>query len=174
MEFGMCSFLSERAVCLHKEEIEKQKLKYSVLEISIPEIYGCELKDILKKRFSCKDELLSIKGEIICHGLFFASFGVPYQSSSAVRAGYRTEASFLYEVSQKAKNDGIKFLVISKNDGKVNVTPISDFREIFKIKNPTLSIDLCEHAYFLDYGFLRDEYITGLLPYLNLSYLDKI
>ena len=37
---------------------------------------------------------------------------------------------------------------------------------------PIFAIDLCEHAYMLDYGFSRDEYLRRALGYLDLRKLS--
>lgn len=166
------AFLSEEAIFLHKDYLNDLRLRYSVMEKSFPEIKNADLRRLLKMRHRYKNEIISLKAEIICHELFFDSFGDAYQGSSAVRECFRTEASFLYEVSE-ASNHGACYTVISHEKGKVSVIPITNATDVFKIRNPLLCIDLHEHSYFLDYGFNKDRYISNLLPYLKLGIIDK-
>ena len=38
---------------------------------------------------------------------------------------------------------------------------------------PRLAIDLCEHAYFIEYGFDKERYLEDLLRHLDLSRLKS-
>lgn len=165
-------FLSDRAVELHKEYLRQERLKYSILEKSIPKIVGKGIREISGMRLKEKDEIINLKCNILCHELFFESFGKGFESSYAVRAKFRTEASFFYEVSESAKSARGDFLFFCSSNGSVSVH-IGEGRLISRLKNPVLVIDLCEHAYFLDYGFERDAYVKTALAHLKLSKLDN-
>ena len=172
MKIGMECFLSEEAIELHKEYLRTLKFRYSVMEKSFPEIKDANLDAISRMRHMYKDEILALKSEIFCHELFFNSFGELYQSSSLVKENYRTESTFLYGIFDMCKSSCAAFLIINKNKGCVNTALLKEPKEILKIPSPVLSLDLCEHSYFLDYGFDRERYLTNLLPYINLSILD--
>ena len=173
MRSGVELFLSEEAIELHKEYLRTLKYRYSILEKSFPEINGLALQLIAKIRHNYKDETLSLKTEILCHELFFNSFGSSYQSSLAVKKWYGSEAAFLYEVFNICKSSSAPFLIINKERGRVNVNLIKETTQLLKIAKPLLAIDLCEHAYFLDYGFDREGYLNNLLPRINLAILDN-
>lgn len=165
-------FLSEGALNLHKEHLHKLKLQYSVLQKSIPQIAGKNLLEICRLRFKDKDEVIGLKSDIQCHELFFTSFGTAYESCASVRKKYRSESSFLYEIYESCKKLDCGFLIIYSDKGEPKL--ISGAPEIIsKIKNPIIAIDLYEHSYFLDYGFEKEVYLKNMLPYLNLSKLDK-
>ena len=119
-----------------------------------------------------REETLSLLRSIKAHELYFASFGREFQSSSAVRDKYRTEASFLYELYKTAIGTKEDFLFISLERGKLNCEVISE--RSFIRTEPLLAIDLCEHAYFMDFGFQKDEYLAKLISHLNLNSLDRI
>lgn len=173
MKNGINSFVSEEALSLHKDYLKSLKLRYSVMEKSFPEIKNAHAKQLQRMRHRYKDEILDLRCDIFCHELFFDSFGDAYQRCVAARAGYRTESSFIYEIFEASKISDASYLVISTDRGTVNIKPLGKAREILKISYPALCIDLCEHSYFLDYGFDKERYISNLLPYLNLSTLDK-
>ena len=167
------SFVSEEALFLHREYLNTLKLKYSVIEKSIPQIQNMSVRDIVKKRnLRYKDEIIALRSDILCHELFFDSFSDKYQSSEAVRKAYRTEASFIYELLEMGKEGNLKFLVVCIEGGVVGVRGLCEASQIMKIANPMLCIDLCEHSYFLDYGFSKEKYLLNLLPHLKLSVLD--
>ncbi len=175
MNGGIGSFISEEALLLHSEYLKSLKLRYSVMEKSYPEVKNTSIGRNFKMRgFRYKDEAVELRAEIICHELFFDSFGNAYQASRAVREAYRTESSFIYEVFKLCSEGKGKFAVISTDRGTVNIKELYEAREILKIPSAVLCIDLCEHSYFLDYGFDKERYISNLLPYLNLGVLDKI
>ena len=165
-------FVSERAMKLHLNYVESERHRLSVFEKSYPFIIGKSAKDIIRMKCDDKRAVVSTILNIKCHELYFSSFGNQYQQSSAVREDFSTEATFLYELYKTAVDANDKFLFIYFDGRRIRVK-CGDELTLLSIKNYTLIIDLCEHAYFLDYGFDRAEYLKRLLPFLNLSLLDK-
>ena len=161
-------FLSERSIFMHNEYLKKLKLQYSVLEKSCPSIIGRDLAEIQRLKVPYKDEILALKAEIVAHEIFFDSFGVKNQTSSVIRNSHGSEASFVYELYDAARKtaNGFAFVVRTRKGVEIYLgAPV----EILKTKNPLLAIDLCEHSYFLDYGFERELYIKNMISYLNLN-----
>jgi superoxide dismutase len=89
-----------------------------------------------------------------------------------VRKCYGSEAAFLYELQKEMIAAEGKFFYIYSN-GKAVKTRCGDERELLKTCGGVLAVDLSEHAYFMDYGFDKAEYVRKLLPYIDLSILDK-
>ncbi len=172
---GIDKFISENAIGLHKNYLENLKLEYSILEKSVPGIKEMSLRDIKKSRnLRYKDEILKTKIDIECHKLFFSSFGNEFQTSDLVKKAYGTEASFRYEMFAETKESGIGgFLIIGIFNGRVFRYAGCNLEEVFIKANPILAIDLCEHAYFLDYGFDRKTYLENAIKYLNLYKIDN-
>lgn len=164
----ICDFLSERSLSLHKEYLEKLKLQYSILEKSVPLIVGKELSDIQKMRVPYKEEILSVKCNIICHELFFDSFGAGNQSSKCIRDAFGSEAGFLYKIYESTKNAECCFAFITVMRGVPRLY-LGSPNMILRLPNIVLVLDLYEHTYFLDYGFDKEEYVRHMLPYLNLN-----
>ena len=92
-----CDFLSERSSALHKQYLENLKLKYSILEKSVPGIREKSISDLQRMRVPYKEEILSVKSNVICHELFFASFGEGRRQSACIKQSFGSEARFLYE-----------------------------------------------------------------------------
>ncbi len=172
MPVGLDSVLSEEALNLHKEHLKKLKLKYSILEKSFPEISGKSIREISRMKLREREEILSLLRDIKAHELYFNSFGREFQSSGALRDKYRTEASFLYELYEAAKSTKVDFIFVSLIGGKIDYEIGSESSFIKTV--PLLAIDLCEHAYFMDFGFEKEEYLAKIISCLNLNSLDKI
>ena len=165
-------FVSERALSLHKEYVEAERLRLSVIEKTYPELSGRSARDILRTKCADKREAARLKLNISCHELYFSSFGGQYAASEAIRRSYGSEATFLYKLGKFAEECGERFAFIYA-DGKAVRVRGGDEWSLLRIDEGPLVIDLFEHAYFLDYGFDKKAYIKNLLPYLDLSLLDK-
>ena len=172
MLIGLDAVLSEESINLHKEHLKNMKLKYSVLEKSIPEISGKGIREISRIKIREREEILSLLRDIKAHELYFNSYGREFQSSGTVRGKFRTEASFLYELYDAARGAKGDFLFVSLSRGEVCYEVSSEAS--FLKTEPLLSIDLCEHAYFLDFGFRKEAYLEKIISRLNLNTLDKI
>ena len=166
------NFFSDKSVILHKKYLENLNLRCSALLKSSPEVIGMSLDKMRKKRFLNKPDIIALRSEIICHEIFFSSFGKSYEASCAVKKKYRTEQSFLYELYRLGLERRGEFLGIFVNRGEVSVK-ISDCERLLTYGKPILAVDLCEHAYFMDYGFSKGEYLRNILSYLNLGKLDE-
>ena len=172
MPVGLDAVLSEDALSLHKDYLKNLKLKYSVFEKSLPEISGKNIKEISRMRIKEREELLSLIRNIKAHELYFSSFGREFQRSNAVRDKYRSEASFLYELYEAAMRARGNFIFVSFNNGRLDYEVDSEYS--FIRSEPLLAIDLCEHAYFMDFAFGKDEYLVSIISRLNLNSLDRI
>ena len=128
----------------------------------------------MKMRLTNKDktEILELRSEIIAHELFFNSFAEPYKASKCVRRSHRSEASFLYELYEKAKHCDSGFLLIYKEREHVKCYVGREYCEVILKNTPLLALDLYEHAYFYDYGFNKDRYIERALSVLDLGKLN--
>ena len=174
---GLYSFLSDRAIELHREHVAREKHRYSVFKKTYPEISGLDVKEIQRLRIDPDDKgsILRLYLDILYHEVFFNSFGEPHVCSEKVRERYGSEASFLYEIYKSAFDMNSGFVVVY-NDGIGVEFDNSDkiYGRILKMKSfkPYLAIDLCEHAYFLDYGFNKAEYLKRALSVLDLGAIE--
>ena len=172
--FGINKFISEEAVELHKNYLKNLKLEYSIYEKSYPEIKTMSIPAIKSARYlRYKDEIIRLKVNLECHNLFFSSFGKEFQSSQVIKKAYGSETAFLYDICNEAKqweNGG--FLIIGLSGRRIFKYVGRNLEDIFIKATPILSIDLCEHSYFLDYGFNKNAYLENAIKYLNLNKID--
>ena len=174
----ICRFLSERSIILHKEYLQNEKLKYSILEKSFPEIVGKGYSAIYSKRSLPKDarrEILILLADIKMHELYFSSFSQNPEPCDKIREHYASEDTFLYEawLLGREKRTGFLYFWCDRRGG-----PHFDYEreaaDVFLKAEPKLAVDLCEHAYFLDYGFESGEYLRRALGLIDISRLaDK-
>ena len=168
---SMLSFLSRDNCVLHSSYLEKARLKYSILEKSFEELKGKCAKDILNMRLprELKAEALHLLSEIESHELFFASFAERNNKCELIRKYYSSEESFLYEIYEKALKAFGDFLYICLDTrGKPTIATNSKLFELYPRLEPKLCLDLCEHSYFMDYGFEREEYLRAAISHLDL------
>ncbi len=175
MLYGIDAFLSEENIKVHKDYVEKLKIKYSVCEVCDKNIAGRSLKELKNMRLgNDKMNIIDLKSRIMCHEIFFDSFGKPYQSSKVIRDKYRTEANFLYEVYDKGRNLNCGYIVLYTYKNKLDIYYGREITEFFLKTTPILIVDMYEHAYFSDYGFERESYLEKALSYWNLAKVDNI
>ena len=167
-------FLGERAIELHKEYVEECRLRLSILGKSGYDIEGKRYPELYRARLGdARGEILALSREVYLHELYFDSFCQGGATSATVKRDFRSTASFLYALERLAMSSDGGFLLVSRvGDGvdmTVSTSPLERMRG-----TPILALDICEHAYFIDYGFDKLSYVRGALSRLNLSKLDKI
>ena len=173
MSLGIERLISDRALDMHKEHVRDLKLRLSILEKSYPELAASECRDIMRLRSKYKREAVFLKCEIKMHELFFSSFGEGYQRSSKIKEQFGSESGFLYEILSFARDKKCDYILISLTKRERIAFNFGASELLLSDGVPLLCIDLCEHAYFLDFGFQREEYLKRVLPYLNLAAIDK-
>ena len=168
----MTEFLSEENLLLHKERIREQRLKYSILEKSIDGIKGKSAAELLRMRLSRRDynDIFALLPEIELHEVYFSSFSDKKNSSSlAVRSRYGSEGALLNELYRLGMALDHGFLVVNRRGERIESLALNDYAAAFTLGSPILAIDVCEHAYFLDYGFDKPTYLVNALSFLDLS-----
>lgn len=169
----MNEFLSEENISLHREYVRKKQLELSILESSIPGLSGASVADIWHMRLTRRDrqDALALKLETLMHGIFFSSFsGVSHPRSEYVTRSFGSEAAFLNEVYKLALAQPYGFVAVFNKGRDIVLGQVLDARDI-RVHQPVLAIDVCEHAYFADYGFDKRRYLVSALPYLDVTKL---
>ncbi len=168
---GIQSILSDECLQLHADYLSNLKLQYSIFEKSTPDICKKSLKEILNIKIDrkYKDEIIKKKAEITAHEIYFSSFGEKHQSSSEILKTYHSLSSFLHMLYKKALEINHGFLFVYKYKGKIDVYVGDNYFKILSNTNQILALDLCEHAYFYDYGFNKEKYIKNSLSRLNFN-----
>ena len=163
-------FLSAENIALHKEYLKTLRLRYSVLTKSAPVLSGLDLTDIYRRltRSPLKDDALERLSEIRAHEIFFDSFSKKRVSCKSLRRQFGSEESFLYELIKAAKSARSGFLFVYSGS-TVRYELVGDGEYRFTKAFPVLAVDICEHAYFRDYGFDRVRYIESAISCLDLG-----
>ena len=165
------NFISEANKMIHKEELVRMKHKRSIFEKS----YGMTfrtLHDVGRARMAIteREELARLLTKIILHEIYFSSFCRAGNVSERIRKQYGSEASFLYELYECTKEaDGGFLLIFNDKVGRIDYCAGRDCGEYLRKRTPVLALDLEEHAYFYDYLFERDRYVSAALSELDLS-----
>lgn len=171
---NMLCFLTDDSIKSHMEYMNTLFLKYSIYEKSIPEIKGKTPEQIVKMRLdkSDKNKIISLLKEYYSHKTYFNSFAKNDKPCKEIRKFYTSENDFCYRVVERAIAEDGGFLYILKD--KKGTPVIAHSRElpyVFISYTPILVLDLCEHAYFADYRFNKDEYIRRAVSRLDISKL---
>ena len=168
-------FLSERSIEVHKEYLNNLMLKYKIFEKSYPELSGCDIEGIYKARIprSEREAAGRLFCEIMAHRIFFSSFASPNTNSMRIKREYGSVAAFLYKICEVCREARSGFLFVYEDKGKVKLSCTEEYEDIFRYKRVLLAIDICEHSYFLDYGFNKDGYVINASRYLDLSKIEK-
>lgn len=173
---AMNLFLSESNIKRHLEHLREQKLRYSILEKSLPELRGKTINELIRLNINrdIKDEAISLLWYIKSHECFFDSFSEQQTRSDTLLNHYSSKEKFLYDLYTEGveRDHGFLFVYLDRQGAP---------RWIFSEKSdgafiryePILALDLYEHTYFLDYGFEKKLFLRNALMYLNIAYLDN-
>jgi len=170
----MLNFISEEHLIKHTEYLKGLKLRYSILEKSVPELKGKKIFEIARLRIDkiIRAEALSLLTEIELHELYFSSFGNGSSLGNAeVRGCFGSEANFLYELKRLAMKSDWGFVGLKR--GRNGLELFHSDGKRYCEGMPILAIDVCEHAYYGDYGFEKELYLKNALMFLNLDKVSK-
>ena len=172
---GILNFISESAYSEHKEYVNNQKLLFSILKKIEPALSELSLSGIESLRridINIRAEAISYFSEIRAHELYFSSFCGGIGRSSRVREQYGSEDSFLYGILKKSLAFGQGFCYVGMDRGRIFWDCTENPYKMLWGGEPMLVIDLCEHAYFRDFGHKREEYLRSALRFLDISRLE--
>lgn len=171
----MNEFLSEENLSLHKEYIRTKRLRYSIIEASFPSLSSADVGRIYRMKIPTRDkrDAIELMAEIKLHDIFFSSFTEsPYARSPVVSMRYGSEANFLNTVFRAAMSGRDGFVTIFCSGDDITVDFVRECERAFRSYTPMLAVDVCEHAYFMDYGFDKERYLLSALPYLDIARLS--
>ena len=170
----MLSFFSEENYEIHKSYLRTLRLKYSILEKSMDGIKDKKINDIIRQKMkrSDKKDVVDLLWEIVLHEMFFVSFSEnTFLMSELVSSIFGSEAAFLNEIFRMAMKIKCGFICVYTTPNNIYLSSSDQLEYLFKYGTPVLSIDISEHAYFLDYGFDKERYLRSALPFLDISKL---
>lgn len=168
---AMHSFLSEESVSRHKAYLKQLVLEYSVLLASEPRLEDKCASEIafMRIKSDIRNEAYAKRREIELHELYFSSFIEDSKRCENLPEGFRSVAELRYEIYRVAsERREADFLVVAGDKKSRRVRVCAD-KNIGPRERAILALDLCEHAYFSDYGYDRDRYLKNAISRLNLS-----
>ena len=167
-------FLSDDNLSLHHSYVKNKYSKYSILKKSREELNGVKLEDIprLKIPKEERNEAYSLISDVESHKCYFNSFDKVKRRCDNIRRYFGSEERLLYEIIEFGNESCEDFIYIYTQNGKAEIKSHNTSVAFLKCR-PILAIDLCEHAYFLDYAFDKDRYLRAAISNLNLEKLDK-
>lgn len=168
-------FLSDRNIEMHKEYYNTLILRYRIFEKSYPELLGRDINGIYKAKIPYyeREEAAKLYSEILSHKIYFSSFSERNLSSERIKKEYGSVASFLYFVGEESKKISTGFLFICDSGNKISVNYSRDCERILRTEKAVLALDLCEHAYFYDYGFDREKYVLSAISHFDFDKIEK-
>lgn len=161
--------VSKSALAVHREYLRTLNLRHSLFEKSYPTILGKPLDDY-KSIYSIprneREELYRLKGEILAHRLYFSSFFGDGRKA-IITDGFRERCTELkYRIlCDSLCSDG--FLIIFTDGGRVEHYAGQNYHRLIEKGSLLLALDLCEHAYFYDYGFDKESYVKKAVSMMD-------
>lgn len=144
-----------------------------------------EIKDIIinidKFPIEKRGDILFNAGGVINHELYFCSMN-PKSSKPSGKLGSKINEEYgsyemfkikFIEEANKVVGSGYTFLVMDGNNLKIINTSNQESPYSYGFI-PLLTIDLWEHAYYLDYQNLRGDYINNFFSIINFNEAEKI
>lgn len=172
MNQGLLAFLSEETVRAHGEYLNTQKLKWSVVKKSYPDLNDSHDWRMRRMGREERERVMELKCNILFHELYFSSFGERYQRSPELKRQFGSEAEFMYQLYLAGQDESTVGVAIVFSGRDIKIVKLHTYSDIIPL-TPILALDLMEHAYFSDYGFDRCAYLKSALSYLNISDIDK-
>ena len=174
MDFDVMElFLSRDNILKHKEYSDTLLCKHSVMEKSIPKITGATPAQIYRMRLSYETKIEVLKNLInhLSHITYFNSFSKNDSFCPEIKRQFLSENDFCYRALEYAKGIDYGFMYVFK-DKKGKISFASSCNALAYISFiPVLAVDVCEHAYFCDYGYEKTEYLKSAIARLNISKL---
>ena len=168
-------FISEEYFSMHTEFVNSLKLRLSVIERNLPVVSGREVtRAMLRSRNMEVKSAAELLCEIKLHEIFFDSFCErEYVPSTAAKNSFGSEASLINDIYRLAVDVRCGFVgVCLDRNRQLELFSAEKSSDAFLHGRPLLALDMCEHAYFGDYGFDKERYISAALRSMNLCRLD--
>ena len=170
---SLYGFLSPENIALHYEHFRNLKSKMSIYTKSLPEYDLSTYNSVLKSRLNngIKNEILPLILSIELHKSFFSSFSLCPCECPEIKRSYSSADAFLYDVLSASLPCVCSFVLVYLGKSSLPEYTMIKSGSLPVLPEMYLAIDLFEHAYFLDYGFDRENYVRRALAHLDLKKL---
>ena len=167
----MLPFVSEENYMMHLEYVNQLRVKLSALEKIINVSTVRRRKRVDEEN---TEKATRVKNEVRLHDAYFASFSErEFQRSTFVQQVFVSENELLMMLYKAAMEATHGFVGVERcSNNRLRVFSCSDYLELNDEFDPTLVIDVCEHAYFYDFEFDKERYVRRALAHLSLDRID--
>lgn len=130
-----------------------------------------------------KEDILFNLGGVINHNLYWKSINPTIQEKptgnlkTQIEKQYNSYEEFLNNLKEsalKVKGSGYTFLVIGNNNTLDIINTKNQDNPLLYGYIPILTIDLWEHAYYINYKNERQRYLDNIINFLDFSYANNI
>ena len=168
-------FLSDRNIEMHKQYLNTLILRYQIFEKSYRELVGKDISGIYRSSIPLSEKANAAKlfAEIEAHKIYFSSFSNNSRNCLRLKEQYGSIDSFLFEAYKTALDSSCGFLFVYEYRGALRIYAGAEYIEKIASSKVILALDLCEHAYFYDYGFNREKYFSQAISHFDLSKCEK-
>lgn len=179
---GLEPFLSSSAVNIHYNKHHKKYLD-NLNKLIETDTYPLELIPINIDKFPMdkRGQILYNAGGVLNHNLYWKSMSEKEKTpigklKQKIESTYGTYENFKRSFIEKAKQmigSGYTFLVLANDN--LNIINLPNQETPFSYGMiPLLTIDLWEHAYYLDYQNDRDKYIENFFTKIDFTNAQTI
>lgn len=169
-ELGILQFISEGALKRHRDHATSLCLREQVLRKGPPRD-DRTLIELYRRR--TREDTRALYEEAVAsasHTLYFSSFCVYPSVGDAFCRFCGGLTSFFHRLCEEAAAAHAFLYIGTDRGGRLHTAEdIGSFLRQGCL--PTLALDVCEHAYFLDYGFDRTSYIRAAVGHLDVGRL---
>ena len=180
-------FLSARTISIHYNKHYKNYLNnLNNLLNSVNYNYKYSKVDLIKHisdfPIEIRDDILFNLGGVINHELYFLGLGrknnLPYDGIlTAINKYYGSYDNFKIEFINTAKKlvgSGYTSLTIDKNNNLDIINTSNQETPYLYGLYPLITLDLWEHAYYLDYQNNKNAYIEAFFQNIDFSYINTL
>jgi Fe-Mn family superoxide dismutase len=150
--------------------------------IASTEYKNITLLDIIEKSYKAKNQnIYNNAAQIWNHDFYWRSLdvreGIPDLISGLIKKYFKSIPEFknkLIDMGTSFFGSGWLWLVQDKNTRRLTLIATSNADNPLTLDLiPILTIDLWEHAYYVDYRNDRKAYLTKIVKYLNWDFANK-
>ena len=129
-----------------------------------------------------RDEILFNLGGYLNHSLYFYNLtnkkkDIPIELLNLINKYFGSFSLFKEEfidMAMEVKGSGYTFLVMDKNNKLRIINTSNQDTPYYYGFTPIMTIDVWEHAYYLEYQNERNRYVEKILKIINFSYANKL
>lgn len=174
--------LSEETIYFHYDKHHLGYVKKLNSLISLTESANLTLEEIIKKSYQERNKpIFNNSAQIWNHDFYWQSLALKSEKPSAISSlidqyftGFDIFNEKIIENGMLLFGSGWIWLVQDKKTKALSLIATYNAENPITLDlNPILTIDVWEHAYYIDYKNDRKAYLTNIVKYLNWNFANK-